>query len=663
MNCFFHLPDYLPDVSKNDFLPFLPEGCVCIVGSQGLQEHYELALAGKARLFVECPQSFPGVEFGEYCHSENLKVRPVVTTDAIGELPELSIVTMHNFAFRKVISPVGKTFLTASKVAGYRRAVFGLTEECFPLLFFHPQSENILISTSIISNFRRGRFAPIKDWKRLAGFVLGFIHGDDRVHEVDFELPVHPAYDASTPLPPDAEEAAFRRNLDWFVREVIYWMHGDWGVLEGFSSLINEDGIQTVQPGMRGDCMGETVLALAVDAALHGRPSSRELSEQLLKTLFKSGRISDLNPVSQTYGSLWFYENSPVVYGDDNSRAGFGAVLAGDLLDLRSNVEEIIRMAYSILRTTGPTGLRHPSLINPRSFTKGRTWKFYHEESFDQCRPHYQAYNWAFFLQMYVLTEDEDFLKTAKNAMRVAAETFPDFLWQNGASTDWARVLLPFAMLVEVEDTPENRAQLKKMATYFIERMNEYGALPELMGKRELGKYPSPSCNQDYGKGEAALVQNNGDPVCDLLYTINYGFAGMHEAYMATGDEEYKRACDRMADLLCRIQVRSKEQVKLDGCWMRGFDFGLWEYFGSTADTGWGPWCVETGWTNSWIAMTLGLRQLKRPLLSVRQKEIFKAQAPDIKKEMFRPPVRSLTKKGTYTEVDVSTPLSYLEET
>jgi hypothetical protein len=48
---------------------------------------------------------------------------------------------------------------------------------------------------------------------------------------------------------------------------------------------------------------------------------------------------------------------------------------------------------------------------------------------------------------------------------------------------------------------------------------------------------------------------------------------------------------------------------------MRGFDYELWEYHGSSSDNGWGPWCVETGWTNALIAGTLGLRSLNRGIL------------------------------------------------
>ena len=85
---------------------------------------------------------------------------------------------------------------------------------------------------------------------------------------------------------------------------------------------------------------------------------------------------------------------------------------------------------------------------------------------------------------------------------------------------------------------------------------------------------------------------------------------------------------------MCRIQVKSKSQNYLDGCWMRGFDYELWEYYGSSADNGWGAWCVESGWTNSWIAATFALRQLKRGLLCRENTEHYRNIFPGIFKEM-----------------------------
>ena len=39
-----------------------------------------------------------------------------------------------------------------------------------------------------------------------------------------------------------------------------------------------------------------------------------------------------------------------------------------------------------------------------------------------------------------------------------------------------------------------------------------------------------PSSNGAYGTAETTLIQNNGDPNTDLLYTANFALVGLHEA-------------------------------------------------------------------------------------------------------------------------------------
>ena len=65
------------------------------------------------------------------------------------------------------------------------------------------------------------------------------------------------------------------------------------------------------------------------------------------------------------------------------------------------------------------------------------------------------------------------------------------------------------------------------------------------------------------------------------------------------------------------LQARSTEHPGLDGAFFRAFDYTKWEAWGSDADIGWGAWSVETGWTQSWITTTLGLRQLNTTLWDV----------------------------------------------
>ena len=641
--------------AKADIKAFLPEN-VEFVGNpsaEKLQELLMLARGGKARVLLECPAEYPALEFGDEIYADSFKARSVVADDWFG-LPVCRILTQHNFVLREVKTPV-KAHLVAARVAGYRDACFGLEDaQKLPLLFEAPDCGNILISVTPLASFIRSRFAPACDWKVVIGKLLAFLSGSEVIVPVDYTLSVRPAYQAEDVLPEDIEKTAFKRNAEWFYREMVYNHHGNIGVFEGCTSVIDVTGRQWIMPALRGDCLGECAAVGALDYVINGERAGREMAEGLVKTMLDTAKVRDCCTASQTFGSLFFDDSNRSVYGDDNSRAALGAILSEDLLEKPKHVKKLLQLGYSLLRTTGPNGLRTPSLIQPEHFQSNKTWKHYRENNYEKCHPHYQAWHWALNCQLYKLTGDRDFLESAIAAMSEANKVFPDFYWQNGATGDWCRILLPYAMLVEVDDTPEHRAWLEKVADFFVDKLNEYGTVAEVMGKRELGHYPSPTCNADHGKGECALVQFNGDPACDLLYSVNYALMGLHEAYMAIGKESYKAAADRMAEFFCRIQAVSQDQGYLDGAWLRGFDYDLWEFFGSAADSGWGPWCVETGWTNSWIASALALRQLNRPLLSVKAADLYKELAPEVKAMMFTPLMPSTTSRGTHTIINTA---------
>jgi hypothetical protein len=115
------------------------------------------------------------------------------------------------------------------------------------------------------------------------------------------------------------------------------------------------------------------------------------------------------------------------------------------------------------------------------------------------------------------------------------------------------------------------------------------------------------------------LNQHNDDPVSDFLYTSNFALLGLHEAAAALGgDPQVKDAEDRLADYIVRLQARSTEHPDLDGAFFRAFDYEKWEAWASDADVGWGAWSVESGWTQSWITITLGMRQLNTTLCEGR---------------------------------------------
>lgn len=183
--------------------------------------------------------------------------------------------------------------------------------------------------------------------------------------------------------------------------------------------------------------------------------------------------------------------------------------------------------------------------------------------------------------------------------------------WTNGLQQERARLLLPLAWLIRVDDKPDHRQWLKQIAEDLLALQDECGAIREEIGSGAQGLFGPPRSNASYGTSEAPLIQENGDPVCDLLYTSNFAFVGLHEAAAATGDTFYLKAEDKLAEFLCRIQVRSSVHPELDGAWFRSFDFKLWDYWASNADWGWGVCSIESGWTQAWISSLFALRHLK----------------------------------------------------
>ena len=129
----------------------------------------------------------------------------------------------------------------------------------------------------------------------------------------------------------------------------------------------------------------------------------------------------------------------------------------------------------------------------------------------------------------------ELFLKRAKTAIGMTMAAYPDqWRWTNGIQQERAKMLLPLAWLLRVEDTPEHRAWLRKMAEDLLAAQGACGPFARRSAWRERGGGPPPASNESYGTAEAPLIQTNGDAACDLLYTSNFAFVGLHEAATAT---------------------------------------------------------------------------------------------------------------------------------
>lgn len=666
-----------------------PEGGAALILAAGYPERptpvdpglFQLAAEKGLRLYLEYPAALPGLQVG--APQATRWERGVAASDWFGpDLPPMRILAIHDCHYVPVVSP--KPHIVVARVAGFDRAVFGLPDNAQPILFELPGGE-ALVATTKLSQFVTARYAPTADWRTIWQRILGWLTRGQASIDLEWTPTVRPAYGPTRPLPDRAEAHAARRGLAWFRQSGLLATEsldrelaagvtvaprllgdGSHGIREGMGSSIRCDGSQEIMGIKRSDCNGESAMALAFQAALEGDPRSGEIAANILdywysRSIAQQGVRAD--PSHPCFGlvawgiSDWLWEKA--YYGDDNARLLLGTIAAGSLLKTDRWDDATLRCLLANLRTTGRNGFRLDRIDIENLEANG--WRHFYEAATVSYAPHYQAYLWACYLWAYRATGYGLFLDRARKAIAMTMAAYPDrWRWTNGIAQERARMLLPLAWLVRLEDTPEHRGWLRRIATDLLALQQPCGAIREQLGKPGLGAYGPPQSNEAYGTNEATLMQEDGDPVCDLLYTTNFAFIGLHEAAAATGEPLYAEAAGRLADFLCRIQIRSETHPELDGGWFRGFDFHRWEYWGSSADAGWGVWCIESGWTQGWIASVFALREMGTSLWELTSDHDLRARTEALK-PLFFPYGDALTTGQSVAHLALGKPVTLRE--
>ena len=590
------------------------------------------AVTKGVRLYLEYPAELPGIQLGEPQPTQ--WERAVVASDFFApDLTASRILALHGCWYLPLDGVDSTPHMAVARVAGYHEAVYGLPPEAEPLLFEY--CEHTLVATTKLSQFVTGRYGPSPAWAVIWHRLLSWLQPDAVIGPLTWEPAVGLSATSGTTLPEDAEMRAFDRSVGWFNDHALYSIDWKKGVIEGFEAGIDHCGRQLRRTWPRGDCIGESAMLFAWDWAVRGNPSSRQRAGQVLDYVLSAPDFYHDDPTDPAYGMTNWFERGGVFYGDDNARVLMPALTVAGLVDDDRWDERILRSILSNLRTTGALGFRRPR-INLENLHEQGGWAFFQDEEHIHYAPHYQAYLWATFLWAHALTGDDELLSKPREAIGRTMAQYPDgWRWTNGIAQEKARMLLPLSFLVHVDDTPQHRGWLQQMCDEIIGLMHPCGAIGEQLGELGQGAYGPPASNEAYGTSEAPLIQKNGDAACDLLYTTNFAFLGLHEAAAVLDDPKVSAAVDRLADFLCRIQLRSQAQPYLDGAWMRSFDFDLWEYWGSSADLGWGAWSVESGWTNTWIPSVLAMRSTGRTLFDTRLRERLSRRWPALRDEMF----------------------------
>jgi hypothetical protein len=624
----------------------------------------------RLHLYIEYPSYLPGQEPEE--PRRTALERVVVTSGRIKGLDSMQILALHDCRFIPVRAE--NPLLAAGKVAGYDRAVYGLdVNPVAGAILYEMPGTGWLVSTTKLSQFITARYAPKKAMQALWEFIISKTWGDSMQSvNIEWTPDVRPSYERDQALSGTSVRSAVKRGINWhrnakMIIDSTGWeeykklwqidssnIHttvpaidnegpgpsggigdGSYGVLEGIVSRIRYDGSQPVRWWLRSDSNGESSLAFALKWKLDGDTSSRIIAGNLLDWLYYSSGLFQDDPGKANYGLLfWAPGNAQALYQDNDIKAILGCLGTSGILETDRWDEVLVKNILGNFRTTGINGFRGWRLENPELLTRG--WKYYWHRNTVLFQPHYEAWTWSSYLWLYDKTRWEPLLDRTRKAIGMMMEAYPEnWRWTNGIQQERGRMLLPLAWLIRIDDRPEYRNWLKCIADDIEKCQDISGAIREEIGNPGKGDMAPPASNEAYGTGEAPLIQQNGDSAADLLYTCNFTFLGLNEAYAATGDEQYKRIADKLADFLVRIQVKSEKHPELDGGWFRAFDYRQWEYWGSNADSGWGAWSIETGWTQGWITTVLAMREMNLNLWDISRNSRANKYFEKIRKEML----------------------------
>ncbi len=649
--------------SQNDLLRMLRRSGTHVSNFPTVREALEHSAIGSGVCLLNGEQ--PSPELLSIAHSKSLKIylelnaqdvgtaktkqiewERVITTSAVfGE--KLNFGRILSIGRPKmVVGQAENPLLVVGRVAGFDTLAFGMPKTTDPLLW--QENATMLVAAVPLSNCMKARFAPAKSWQPVLKYIVTWLGAPKLADSIKWIPEVVPRYGMSDRVPAQLEVEAMKRAANWFMNAGLMVSKdglkryqaadqyndrvgpgpddngtGELGILEGFSSAIDSLGEQPVRYYRRADCNAESAMALA----LTGNRKQRAVAYRIADFIGSKSRVIHDDPSKQSYGLVGWNDqpsNSGNFYGDDNARYVLGLIGSAGALNESKWDRQILKCILANFRTTGVNGFRGDNLLEGDIENQG--WRHFYEAKTVNMAPHFEAYMWALYLWAYQKTGYKPLYdRTLKAIERTVKAGDTEWTWTNGVQQERARMLLPLSWLVRTSDTPEHRKWLIDAVRKVILKQQACGAIQEEIGDLSRGIAGPPRSNEAFGTGETPLIQENGDPLADMLYTTNFAFLGLHEAASVLNDPETSIAENKLAEFLCRIQIRADSRPKLNGAWFRAFDFGDWDYWASNADLGWGAWSIETGWSVSWIASVLALRNRHQAFWDIHPK--FKADS------------------------------------
>jgi len=448
---------------------------------------------------------------------------------------------------------------------------------------------HILMAMFHLRNFSRARFAPRGNWEKLIRYIAGFLTGTEPEKIPEPVVRYGTTADLSDPdVWEDNRKQAIEDGIHWLEHYLVD--EGRGGILEGLRHNILPDGKQLPANAVRADCCGEAAGAFAMYGNLTGHRRYCELADNI------RGFIYDTYIVRQHpfYGMMrWSSEAWDVCYPDDTARAVTPSLLCALFLNDDRHFSDVCSSLDFLLGITCRDGLT-PARADKWSLDAEKLENIRLTEH-GLPSAHYTARHLAAMLLAYSKCGKAEYLETARKGLETLMSLYPDLRREQSETEEMCRLILPLAVLYDVTSEEKHKKFLYRVTADLEKHRHPFG------GYCEWDTGYQASCSRE-STGECSLLTENGDPVTDSLYSMNWLPLGFAYAYHATGDPYFYDLWKNAVTFYLRTQIRSADSM-LNSAWCRAFDMDLEEAYGCPHDVGWAANCCETGWTVAEILM------------------------------------------------------------
>ena len=478
------------------------------------------------------------------------------------------------------------------------------------------ESECLLMIGFGISNFASSRFSPKMKWYSLLRHICTGMFGADIGENAYRTMYAKRGYSVCRedgPIDSLLAESV-RRAVDWHFASgsIIEDGYGIYAVSEGMTSEILPDGRQVPNRGTTVDSTGETAMMFRLHDDFTGKGEKTDYVKAFSK--YALSHIRDYGGALDGYGSSGDGAWWNACYGDDVSRGILIPELFRVFKDGGKLPPEVIKGLDFLVSTTGTDGLRYcrTDITDKNTgvlslFSLEKTDGKWHwgsaparpaqELSLTEARTpsvHYNGYYLAALLLAYKVTGDKKYRDTAVKGLTTIMEVYyPETAREHSETEELCRLVLPLAYLYWVTKEEKHRKWLYTVLESLEEKQRPDGSFTEW----DTGYI---ACCAGTAGTECSVLAENGDPVVDLLYSMNWLPSALAQAYFITGDNHIAELFESTSRFLISVQIRSSNPL-IDGGWARAFDAEGQEVYGVTNDVGWAPWSIETGWTMAQI--------------------------------------------------------------